>query len=55
MDFPKDLTFAVLDDLAFSATGNTGNDQRVDTERFAPRRIGPLVECAMLAEQGRVG
>lgn len=52
MDTPKVLTFEVVDDLAFGATGN-GQQQR--DYRIAPRQIGPLVEFALLTEQGSVG
>lgn len=51
MESPKDLTFAVVDGMAFAAS-SIGQD--ADTTAYAPRQLGPLLELAMLRNQGRV-
>lgn len=51
VDEPIELDFPVLDDIAFAA-----ERRRLDRQRLPPllvHRLGPLIELALLAEDGR--
>jgi hypothetical protein len=52
---PQDLTFAIVDDIAFSAASANPNARGAGASpTYVPNHIGPFVELALLEKQGRL-